>query len=198
MTTPTTNPDDTRSKILDLAELLWLGRGFNGFSYQHISRELGIKNAAIHYHFPHKEDLGVALVQRYRRRLARYIEAQTGLDAAGKLERFLQLADTYYANDRQICPSGSLSVEFHTLPDALRGEATLFIQDMVDWAVAIVKEGKASGAMHFSGSEEDMAALLCAGLQGALQLARLAPQLLEQSKAALRAQLGLPPGGPVT
>src|SRR5438445_13375596 len=114
MTTQVSSADDTRSKILDLAELLWLGRGFNGFSYQHISRELGVKNAAIHYHFPHKEDLGIALVQRYRRRLSRYIEAQAGLPPAAKLERFFALADTYFENDRQICPSGSLSVELPT------------------------------------------------------------------------------------
>jgi TetR/AcrR family transcriptional repressor of nem operon len=191
MTTQVSPADDTRSKILDLAELLWLGRGFNGFSYQHISRELGVKNAAIHYHFPHKEDLGIALVQRYRRRLARYIEAQANLPPKMKLERFFALADTYFENERQICPSGSLAVELHTLPDALRAEACLFVKDMQEWAVSIAKEGRAAGELRFAGSEEDMGALLCAGLQGALQLARMAPDLLEQAKAALRAQLGL-------
>ena len=184
--------DDTRSKILDLAELLWLGRGFNGFSYQHISKELGVKNAAIHYHFPHKEDLGVALIKRYRRRLARYIEAQATQDALVKLDRFFSLIDTYFLNDRQICPTGTLSVEFNTLPDSMREEASVFMQDMLDWAADIVKEGKSTGVMRFAGREQDMAALLCAGLQGALQLARMAPDLLEHTKAALRVQLGLP------
>lgn len=191
MTSQASPADDTRSKILDLAELLWLGRGFNGFSYQHISRELGVKNAAIHYHFPHKEDLGIALVQRYRRRLARYIEAQETLPPAAKLERFFALADTYFENGRRVCPSGTLSVELHTLPDALQAEACLFVQDMQAWAVSIVKEGRATGELRFTGSEEEMGALLGAGLQGALQLARMAPDLLEQAKAALRAQLGL-------
>ncbi|XLM19461.1 TetR/AcrR family transcriptional regulator, partial [Chromobacterium piscinae] len=67
---------DTRKRILDLAEELLLTRGFNGFSYQHISSELGVRNAAIHYHFPKKNDLGVALIQRYRRRFQRFIEQQ--------------------------------------------------------------------------------------------------------------------------
>lgn len=197
MTTTTPVSDDTRSKILDLAEQLWLGRGFNGFSYQHISRELGIKNAAIHYHFPHKEDLGIALIKRYRRRLVRYIEAQAGFDPLAKLEHFFALIDTYFDNDRQICPTGTLSVEFNTLPDSMREEASLFMQDMLDWAEAIVKEGQAAQVMRFAGSAEAMAALLCAGLQGALQLARMTPDLLEHTKAAIRDQLGLSqPVGP--
>jgi TetR/AcrR family transcriptional repressor of nem operon len=191
MTNRNSAADDTRSKILDLAEQLWLGRGFNGFSYQHISRELGVKNAAIHYHFPHKEDLGIALVQRYRRRLGRYIEAQAELAPAAKLEKFFELADTYFQRDQQVCPTGILSVEFHTLPDALRDEAALFMRDMQQWAVSILKDGRAAGVMHFAPAEEVMGALLFSSLQGALQLARLEPELLEQVKAALRTQLGL-------
>ncbi|KZE34227.1 TetR/AcrR family transcriptional regulator [Crenobacter luteus] len=186
--------DDTRGKILDLAELLWLGRGFNGFSYQHISRELGVKNAAIHYHFPHKVDLGVELVRRYRRRLARYIEAAAELDARGQLERFIALSDAYYRNEQQICPSGSLSAEFHTLPDALKAEAALFVAEMRAWALALVRRGREEGAFAPSSSDAEAADLLYASLQGALQLARMAPDLLPQVKSALRAQLGIPPG----
>ena len=57
----------TRDQILDLAENLLLDKGFNGFSYKHIAEQLGVKNAAIHYYFPAKSDLGTALVERYRR-----------------------------------------------------------------------------------------------------------------------------------
>ncbi|RXZ42739.1 TetR/AcrR family transcriptional regulator [Crenobacter cavernae] len=196
MTTPQplTARDDTRSKILDLAELLWLGRGFNGFSYQHISRELGVKNAAIHYHFPHKVDLGVELVRRYRRRLARYIEASAKLDARAQLERFFALSDAYFLNEQQICPSGSLSAEFHTLPDELKAEAALFVGDMRAWALAIVRQGREEGSLIAIGRDEETADILYAGLQGALQLARMAPDLLEHVKSALRVQLGITPG----
>ncbi len=58
------NPKDTKTEILDLAENLLLDRGFNGFSYADISSALGVKNAAIHYFFPTKSDLGIAVIQR--------------------------------------------------------------------------------------------------------------------------------------
>ena len=57
---------DTRERILDEAERLMGARGYSGFSYQDISRPLGIRNAAIHYHFPAKADLGLAVIERYR------------------------------------------------------------------------------------------------------------------------------------
>ncbi|UGA37463.1 TetR/AcrR family transcriptional regulator [Chromobacterium haemolyticum] len=106
---------DTRKRILDIAEQLLLSRGFNAFSYQHISSELGVRNAAIHYHFPKKSDLGVALIQRYRRRFQRFIDQQQAeLDPRAQLEAYFGLSDSYYLQHRQICPSGILSTEFLT------------------------------------------------------------------------------------
>ena len=68
---------DTRSRILDVAEDLLQDRGFNGFSYKDVAGALGIRNAAVHYHFPAKADLGVELVER----------ARTDVDRAAVLRR---------------------------------------------------------------------------------------------------------------
>ena len=79
---------DTKVEILDLAEDLLLNRGFNGFSYAHISSALKIKNAAIHYYFPAKADLGLAIIQRARERFASWTqdERMSGKSAKEKLE----------------------------------------------------------------------------------------------------------------
>ncbi|MCJ7815695.1 MAG: TetR/AcrR family transcriptional regulator, partial [Xanthomonadales bacterium] len=53
---------NTREQIIDKAFQLMLQRGMNGFSYRDISEPLGVKNAAIHYHFPNKTDLIKALI----------------------------------------------------------------------------------------------------------------------------------------
>jgi TetR/AcrR family transcriptional repressor of nem operon len=45
---------NTSRTILNLAESFLQDKGFNGFSYAYIASELGVKNAAIHYHFPTK------------------------------------------------------------------------------------------------------------------------------------------------
>ncbi|MCH6573146.1 MAG: helix-turn-helix transcriptional regulator, partial [Proteobacteria bacterium] len=51
MTTPRTS---TREHILKRATMLFQGRGYNGFSFKDISTPMGIRNAAIHYHFSTK------------------------------------------------------------------------------------------------------------------------------------------------
>ena len=62
----------TKRKILDLAESLLQQRGYNAFSYHHLSSELGIKNAAIHYHFPSKEGLGIKIIERTHDRFKKW------------------------------------------------------------------------------------------------------------------------------
>ena len=62
---------NTRDQIMDRAAELLMSRGFNGFSYRDISSHLGVKNAAVHYHFPAKTDLALALIDEYRKTLRR-------------------------------------------------------------------------------------------------------------------------------
>lgn len=191
MKTATDSKNDTRKRILDIAEELLLTRGFNAFSYQFVSTELGVRNAAIHYHFPHKTDLGVALIQRYRRRLMRFIQAQTELGVEQQLERYFDLAESYFSHEQQVCPSGMLTTEFHTLPEAMRQEAAAFIAEMRAWSVAIALRGRAEGVFNYPGDETAMGALMFASMQGGLQLARVDPSWLQQIKSQIRALLGL-------
>ena len=55
---------DTREEIIDLAEDLIRQNGYNAFSYSDIAAMLEVRPAAIHYHFPSKSDLGVAVIER--------------------------------------------------------------------------------------------------------------------------------------
>src|ERR1041384_893083 len=83
---------DTREEILNCAEELWQRRGYNGFSYHHIAVQLGIRNAAIHYHFPSKENLGVALIQRYRERFREwFIQVRKIESASLRLRSYFNL-----------------------------------------------------------------------------------------------------------
>jgi len=55
--------NDTRSEIIRLGSELIRSIGYNSFSYADISKALNIKNAAIHYYFPSKSDLGVEIIR---------------------------------------------------------------------------------------------------------------------------------------
>ena len=55
--------NDTRSQLLAHAEALVRTQGYAGFSYNDLSLAVGIRKASIHYHFPSKTDLGLALIE---------------------------------------------------------------------------------------------------------------------------------------
>src|SRR5450759_226754 len=69
---------ETASRILDTAERMVAMRGYNGFSYADVAKELGITRAALHYHFASKTDLGEALISRYSRR---FMQALAGVES---------------------------------------------------------------------------------------------------------------------
>jgi len=58
---PTTVPNDTRERILDVALDLFTDQGYDGTSLRQIAEQLGVTKAALYYHFESKEDILMAL-----------------------------------------------------------------------------------------------------------------------------------------
>lgn len=188
---------DTSEAILSCAEELLQRRGFGGFAYQHIAVQLGIRNAAIHYHFPVKEDLGVALVRRYRLRFREWIEGlPRHADAWSQLQAYFTtytgyLADPAIPGDCRLCPAGALAAEFGALPEAMQLEVRLLMRDMQDWLRHTLDEGRRACVLCFDGDPLDKAVEVGALLQGGLQIARVSGskrfhRLVEQLAADLR------------
>jgi len=177
---------DTREEILNCAEELWQRRGYNGFSYHHIAVQLGIRNAAIHYHFPSKENLGVALIQRYRNRFHDWFAHVRGTESAwSRLQSYFNLYIEYFKAECRVCPSGILGAEFQAIPEEMREEARLLMGEIYDWLVETLELGRTQGTLRFLGNSQDKAVQLGASLQGGVQIARVAGeerlhQLLQQ------------------
>jgi len=164
----------TKRAILDLGESLLQDKGFNGFSYAHIASELGIKNAAVHYHFPTKEELGCAIVQRYRDRFQLWINNARvkDLPPSEKLDWFFDIYASMRADHGKVCIAGVLESEFNSLPDALRQQTESLTSELLSWLAGTLEEGREAGAFQFNGQPADKAALILSSLQGALQMAR--------------------------
>ena len=188
------NKPDTRKLILDTAEELLLTRSFSAFSYSNIATTLGVKNAAIHYHFPSKTDLGVAIIQRYRRRFKRWTEQQEMLSADPwqKMEWYFDLTVRYYSQNQRICPTGVLSAEFLVLPPEMQAETRLFVDDLIAWCTRILREGQQQGYFNFAGVAREKAVNIMAALQGGLQLTRVlsSGELLDNIARQIRIELG--------
>ncbi|MBI2383372.1 MAG: TetR/AcrR family transcriptional regulator [Gammaproteobacteria bacterium] len=182
---------DTREEILNAAEELLQRRGYNAFSYHHIAVRLGIRNAAIHYHFPAKEDLGVALIRRYRERFDEWRQSMAGLaDAWDKLQAYFKTYRDYLQDQCKCCPGGVLGTEFDAIPQVMRDEARQLMREIYEWLIATLEQGRAQGTLCFKGRAEDEAVVLGSTLQGALQIARLAgPERFHQALDQLALEL---------
>lgn len=165
---------NTQRTIMDLAESFLQEKGFNGFSYAHIAKELDVKNAAIHYHFPSKETLVSAVIQRYRDRFKLWINNARVRDLSPqeKLDWFFGIYTNTRADNGKVCLAGSLETEFNSLPDSLREQTQALTRELLAWLQATLQEGRDAGVFHFSGEPADKAVLILSSLQGGLQMAR--------------------------
>jgi TetR/AcrR family transcriptional regulator, transcriptional repressor for nem operon len=166
--------NNTKRAIMDLAETFIQEKGFNGFSYAHIAKELGVQNAAIHYHFPTKQELACAVIQRYRDRFQLWINNSRikALSPQEKLDWFFSIYTNTRADNGKVCLAGSLETEFNSLPASLQEQTEALTCELLEWLQATLQEGKDSGVFHFSGDSASKAALILSSLQGALQMAR--------------------------
>jgi AcrR family transcriptional regulator len=180
---------DTKTEILDLAENLLLDRGFNGFSYADISSVLRIKNAAVHYYFPTKSDLGIAIIQRAKERFAGWTrgERMGSRSAAEKLEAFFRLYLKFMEAGQQVCLGGALETDFKTLPAEMQVETRKFASTFLVWMEGVLEEGREQRIFSFPGEAKDQAILILSSLQGALQMTRAAgPSCLHLAMAQIR------------
>ncbi len=166
--------ENSKRTILNLAESMLQDRGFNGFSYAHIASELGVKNAAIHYHFPTKEDLSIAVIQRYRERFRLWVNNSRVKDLSPeeKLDWFFNIYASMRADKGKVCLVGSMEAEFNSIPAGLQGEVQTLHKEMLDWLRETLTEGRDAGVFHFNGEPANKAALIMSTLQGGLQMAR--------------------------
>ena len=169
-----TSEIDTKAQILNIAEHLLLDKGFNGFSYKHISTRLGIKNAAIHYHFPSKEDLGAAIIRHTRQGFqtrAQELETQK-LNSWQKLDWFFSV----YVNNLQkgeVCLGGTLGTDFNAIPGKMQIEIQALISEILTWLEKLLQDGRNQSDFSFSGNPAEKAVVVLATVQGALQIARV-------------------------
>jgi len=165
----------TRDQIIDKAFQLMLQRGLNGFSYRDISEPLGVKNAAIHYHFPNKMDLIKALIDENHQLLRRSTSEfmAYGGPALPQLEGLFHFTMSQCQCGRPICMVGALAIDYDDLSDEIKGANDRFMKDSVNWLSKVMEIGREQEEFHFDGDAMSKAVSILAMIQGARQMARV-------------------------
>jgi TetR/AcrR family transcriptional regulator, transcriptional repressor for nem operon len=165
----------SRDQILDVAQALAQTRGFSGFSYRDVAVQVGIRAPSIHYHFPSKDDLGTALVERYR---ARFRGERAKFDRhaspAERLKRYVGLFRQPLVDADKMCLCGMFAAEFAALPEAMKNGVQGFFDENEAWLAELLEEGRKEGKLAFDGTSNARAGLVLSTLEGAMLAARVA------------------------
>ena len=186
---------DTRTSLLNSAERAVRERGYQGFSYADLSREIGIRKASIHYHFPSKADLGVALAERYNHTFFGLLSeiTETKITAGDQLHAYLHLYRNALKNGEQVCLCVALSAGRAHLSSEILAQLDTFHRHSLAWLEQIFETAENDGSiLHLTNAKSEASAAL-ALVEGAQLLARARKdiRLFDQAIAAMLSRLTL-------
>jgi TetR/AcrR family transcriptional repressor of nem operon len=126
---------DIKTAIMDAAERRIKLGGFGGFSFREIAVDVGIKSSSVHYHFPTKEDLAVAVIQRWKENASEHIDAAFEKDPnPARVWRSI-FRGTVFA-DTHMCPCTVLGAASQDLPEQVATEVKGFFKMCEDKMVS--------------------------------------------------------------
>lgn len=163
---------DRAGAILDAAEAAIQHVGYNGLSFRDLATEVGIKSASVHYHYPTKAALGVAVTRRYTARLGdRLVEiAARQASPERQLGDYAALFRLTLQGEGRMCLGGMLAAEADAVPPEVREEIGRFIDANVRWVADVIAPLMAAPP---SGEvTRARAAAIFAMLEGAMLVAR--------------------------
>ena len=161
----------TRDQIIHLADGLIRRRGFNAFSYTDIAAKMEIRNAAIHYYFPTKSELGQAVIGKEMEGIR--LHQRRTEDGSGE-EQLRFLVSVFYRNAQldNICLMGSLLPDFATFEPEMQGAVSRMCDTILEWMTGSLDKARVEGKVRFEGEAADRAALVVSTLLASLLLAR--------------------------
>ncbi|MCF2443772.1 TetR/AcrR family transcriptional regulator [Dyadobacter sp. CY345] len=168
---------DTKEKIMELGTDLVESIGYPSLSYQQISSQLGIKNAAVHYHFPSKESLGLEILNTAIGSFEKMISNISSLGLWEQLDTFFKSYRKHLESNNKICLIGASASDYQELPESMQAAASEYLVLVKGWFVELLREGREEGVFHFKGEPKHKAAVIVSALAGGLQHARLVGNL---------------------
>ncbi len=177
------NSKNTKSIIIKTAEELILSFGYQGFSYNDISKIIKIRKSSIHYHFPLKEDLGIVFIDRFSRKFSLWTKRLGNIPYKNQLTEFCEMYSDLSQNCTRICPIGMVAAEYHNMPVRIQEKAEQLILQVERWLNSMLAAGIKSGEFKPNLNIEEISHQIIYAMSGALKMARIFKDLNRLSNA---------------
>lgn len=171
-----------KEKILEAAEKRVRGVGFAEMSFRDLAKDVGIKSASVHYHFPTKPDLGEALVTRYAEQFKEELDRIDQIELGAALDAFVGLYSKALVLGESICLCAVMGAEAIGLPENVNARTKAFFEMNKAWLETLLTE---HGVEHAA----ETANLIVAALEGGMIVASTSKKraIFEQvAEAAIR------------
>ncbi|EPW1514246.1 TetR/AcrR family transcriptional regulator [Salmonella enterica subsp. diarizonae serovar 48:r:z] len=173
----------TYDRLLEIADTLIGKNGFEGFSYADLAKEMGIRKASIHYHFPTKTDLGIAYCELKMKAFADFEAYITTLPVGPRQIAAYIDAFSVYAKKGQMCGVHAMLSDSNLYESELKTA----VQKLADYELRIISKilqnGQEAGLLKFDITVEDMALIVCYSVKGALLINRTPPHNASERNA---------------
>ena len=163
----------TKSLIVKTAEELILSYGYQGFSYNDIASAINIRKASIHYHYPKKENLGIAFIRKYSRLFSLWGKRLGPISNQEKLKAFCRMYGTLSNNCTRICPIGMVAADYHRMPQSIQEHSQELITQVENWLIDLMNNGKTTGEFRQYLDSTETARQMIYVMSGALKMARI-------------------------
>lgn len=162
----------TKELILNIGTKVLSKKGYNGFSYADIAEIAKIRKASIHYHFPTKADLCIAIIEKHQEYINSLIEKQKDMNA---LERLQKIIDYYLKLiiENEICIMGTLANASNTLERRVKDKSLDFCKTILLHTTNILEYGVEKKEFREVDNREDKAIEILSSLMGLAQISRI-------------------------
>lgn len=183
---------DTRLTILRVARELIQTRSYLGLSFQELADRVGIRKASLYHHFPSKEALGIAVLERSVRQFDDWV-GQLGGSPQVQLQAYILMFRDVLGAGKRVCPGGALGPGWDSIEPGLQQAVRQMRQRQIDWLTVVIGQIKRTGTKAHA-TPAQVAAEIFAVCQGALLSARITGRAsdFDEALAPLVAQLNLP------
>jgi len=156
-----------KQQLLKAAEDKVRSGGYSNFSFRELAKEVGIKSASVHYHFPTKADLGAELARQYTDKFISLLGNPAEIKNTGENPIKIYAAQFRRAllEDNKMCLCGLLGAETDCLPEKVKQETKRFFRLNLDWLKIAHKSG---GSINV----EQKAANTLSLLEGAMMVSK--------------------------
>jgi len=135
-------PTNTLNAIMKFGRALVQAHGYNALSFREIAKEVGVKSASVHYHFPTKGDLAAALAKEYTDQAVSFFQSleASESDHDRMIDAYISVYRAALEQDNRMCLCGMMAAESADLPAFVLTEVNRFGEVNARWLTKMLSK----------------------------------------------------------